>query len=312
VGWLTGKNFGNQSGAITMKIHIYVPKENDEHIETLEAMASGIPGAEIRTLESYRVATAPDVAVVFGVYKRAVPQSYLRGRVLEIQRYLGKRTLVLEKGYINRDEYFSAGWEGLNNRANFLNCGMDDHRSSKLGVELQPWDLTGDYHMVVGQVPWDASVENTNFFLWVADAIIRTKRITDIPIKFRQHPKAEGDFSEMFEEMHKNGVDVIPGSVSLEESIASARSVITYNSNVGVDALVAGKPVLSFDEGSMVWQATRHHVEYLLDPGLMIAGVDRQQWLNDIAYAQWSREEMASGAAWNHLFQAIRENGEAA
>lgn len=290
-----------------MSIHVYYPKENDEHINTLEAMAAGIPGADLRPLESYSIEEAPDVAVVFGVYKRAVPYSAQRGRVLEVQRYLGKRTLVLEKGYVKRDEYYAAGWEGLNGRANFMNCAMPGDRAAELGVELQPWNLDGNYALIMGQVPWDASVEHTNFFVWVADSILRIKRISDAPILFRPHPKAEGDFSEMYEMMAQHGVKVMDATTPLSVAIEGAQAIVTFNSNTGVDALLAGKATLSFDRGSMIWRASRHHYEYLLDPGLMIAQVDRQQWLNDIAYAQWTHEEMRDGMAWQHLMPAVKE-----
>ena len=287
-----------------MKIHVYTQEQwKDEHTETLHAMATGIPGADIRPVESYSIKDAPDIAVVYGLYKKAVPMSYHRGRVFEVQRYLGKRTLVLEKGYVHRDRYYSAGWEGMNGRANFMNCAMDGDRAAELGVELKPWDLSGENILFIGQIPWDASVEHMDFFGWIANTIPRIRRITDRPIVYRQHPLSEGDFTPIFEELSKHGVTIEneDGKVPLEESFANARTVVTCNSNVGVDAMLAGQAVLSFDRGSMVWGISRHHVEYLLDPGLIIAGVDREQWLNDIAYAQWTLEEMEQGKAWAHL-----------
>jgi hypothetical protein len=29
----------------------------------------------------------------------------------------------------------------------------------------------------------------------------------------------------------------------------------------------------------------------------------REQWLNDLAYTQWTLEELKSGEAWKHLFR---------
>lgn len=285
-----------------MKVHVYYPAENDEHIDALKAMHAGIPGAEWRPLESYSVKDAPDVAVIFGVYKRAVPYSAFRGRVLEVQKYLGKRTLVLEKGFVNRDAFFSVGWGGLNGRADFRNEGCPRDRAIELGITLSPWDLFGENFLIIGQVPWDASVEHTNFFKWLAECLIHLKRLSDTPVVFRPHPKAAGDFSELYKEIASYGVAIAGDeSQSLSEALKVAKAVITFNSNTGVDAVIAGKPVVTFDAGSMVWGITKHRLEYLLDPGLLIAGVDRNQWLSDLAYAQWTEEEMADGKAWQWL-----------
>lgn len=296
-----------------MKIHVYYPKENEEHLDALKAMQVGIPGSDWRPLESYSVKDAPDVAVVFGVYKRAVPYSAFRGRVLEVQKYLGKQTLVVEKGFVDRDAYFSVGWGGLNGRADFRNEGSPDYRRTELAVDLKPWDLSGENFLIIGQVPWDASVEHTNFFKWLAECLIHMKRLSDTPIVFRPHPKAVGDFSELYKEIASYGVAIAgEESQSLSEALNAAKAVITFNSNTGVDAVIAGKPVITFDAGSMVWNITKHHLEYLLDPGLLIAGVDRTQWLNDLAYSQWTLGEMSDGQPWRWLTRGEEEKSEEA
>lgn len=283
-----------------MTVCVYYPKENQEHTDTLGAMAEGIPGAQYRPVESYRAKEAPDVAVVFGMYKKAVPYSAFRGRIFEVQKYLGKKTLVLEKGYVKRDQYYAVGWGGLNGRADFRNIGMPADRAELLGVEMKPWNLDGSYYLIAGQIPWDASVEHTEFFKWVALILRRVQGIVKDPVVFRPHPLMQGDATELYEEMEKHGVTIDTDSL-LEDALAGAKAVITFNSNVGVDALIAGKPVLSFDEGSMAYSASKHHVEYLLDPGLIIARLNREQWFNDLAYAQWTRAEMEKGVAWGHI-----------
>lgn len=284
-------------------IHVYHPTgANDDHTEVLQAMKDGTPGAQWRPLEEYTTKDAPDIAVIFGMYKRAVPYSAFRGRVLECQRYLNKRVLVLERGYIHRDSYYAAGWEGLNGRANFMNCGMPNDRARMLGVDMTPPNLQGEHVLIAGQVPWDSSVEHTNFFKWVADSVIRVHRITDAPIIFRPHPLAHGDFTELYDEMVSHGV-TIDMETPAADLVRNAKAVVTYNSNFGVDSVLAGKPTLCFDRGSMVWAVARHHYEYILDPAQMVAWKGREQWLNDIAYAQWTLEEMRDGMAWGHLMR---------
>lgn len=284
-----------------MNVVVYYPKEGQEEIDVLGAMHAGIPGAGYKPVESYRAREAPDVAVVYGVYEKAVPYSAFVGRVLEVQRYLGKRTLVLTKGFVNRDEYYAVGWGGKKGWADFCNLNSPPDRAEKLGVVPGPWDPEGENYLIVGQVPWGADTQHVQFFEWVARMLVRLRAITDVPIAFRPHPGMQGDASELYDEMRKHGVDIDTSFGPAEEAITKAKVVITFNSNMGVDALLAGKPVLSFDKGSMVYNASKHHVEYLLDPGLIVAGLDRDTWLNDLAYAQWTRDEIERGEAWAHV-----------
>lgn len=284
-----------------MNITVYYDKEEQEQVDVLGAMHAGIPGAKYKPIEAYRVKEAPDVAVVFGVYEKAVPRSAFVGRVAEVQRYLGKDTLVLTKGFVRRDEYYAVGWNGKKGNADFCNTNCPSDRAEALGVKLAPWSSDGDTYLVAGQIPWGADVEHIEYFKWVADLLGRLRTISDTPIVFRPHPAMQGDASEIYEEMRKQGVVVDIDGRSINDAIKEAKVVLSFNSNAGVDALLAGKPTLSFDRGSVVYGASKHHVEYLLDPGLLVAGLDRQRWLNDLAYAQWTLAEMESGRVWEHI-----------
>ena len=284
-----------------MDVVVYYPKENQEQIDALGAMHAGIPGAGYKPLESYTVREAPDVAAVFGVYEKTDPYSAFVGRIAEVQHYLGKRTLVLTKGFVKRDEYYAVGWGGKKGWADFCSRNSPSDRAKALGVELKPWNLDGEHYLLIGQVPWGADTQHVQHFEWVANTLIRLRLITDTPVVFRPHPSMEGDATELYNEMRSQGVIVDTEHKPISESLEKAKIVLTFNSNVGVDALLAGKPVLAFDEGSMVYEASRHHVEYILDPGLILAGLDRQRWLNDLAYAQWTPAEMESGEAWRHI-----------
>ncbi len=50
-------------------------------------------------------------------------------------------------------------------------------------------------------------------------------------------------------------------------ALAGARAVITFNSNTGVEAVLAGKPTVAIDEGSMAWPVTAHEIiDYPKEP----------------------------------------------
>jgi hypothetical protein len=83
----------------------------------------------------------------------------------------------------------------------------------------------------------------------------------------------------------------------LEEDLKNAHCVVTWNSNSAVEAAIYGKPVFAFDEGSMVWEIANKSLLDLDTPKYP----DRKQWANNLAYCQWTLEEIRNGDAWRHL-----------
>jgi hypothetical protein len=89
-----------------------------------------------------------------------------------------------------------------------------------------------------------------------------------------------------------------PG-VPLERALENAHLVVTVNSNCGVLAAVAGVPVVATDEGAMCWPVAGH---YLSDPPQR---PDRGAWCDQLAWAQWTLEEIRAGEAWEHLAKGL-------
>ena len=268
-----------------MRVRAYL-SGNTVHDKVITAFAQGCD-AEIVAGWKYEPS---EVAVVFGVYKSRVPASFPRGQIIAQQRSKNKAVIVLETGYLNRGDgenhHYAAGWNGLNGRADFNNLDSPQDRADKLGVELKPY-TTGEDILLCGQVPWDASVEHSDHIAWLHETAKKLKRITKRTVVFRPHPLA------LLPPIDGCGYSTGP----LEHELPFAHCVVTYNSNSGVDALIAGKPVYAADKGSMVWHSCMRDIHDVDDPW----NPDRRQWLNDLAYCQWNLEEMKSGEAWRHL-----------
>lgn len=67
-----------------------------------------------------------------------------------------------------------------------------------------------------------------------------------LPVRFRPHPM-EQRRRGFLRQVHGCETDRGP----LADSLAGATVVVTWNSNTGVDALLAGKPTVAMGEGSM-------------------------------------------------------------
>ena len=262
---------------------------NPAHDQVILAFYEGCREPK-KLIEDYKYEPS-EAAVVFGVNKSRVPMSWPRGEVIARQRKADLDVVVLETGYINRGEgkthHYAAGLNGLNGRANFRNQGMPDDRAKLLGVALKPY-VQGENILLCGQMPRDASVDGSNHVAWLKECAVELRTYRR-PVVFRPHPSAS--------------LFPIKGckysKKPLSDDLQNAWAAVTFNSNSGVEALLAGVPVFAFDEGSMVWSVCNRSLAGLASPCLP----DRKQWLNDLCYAQWTLDEMRAGLAWKHLFR---------
>lgn len=273
-----------------MKVNFYV-SGNETHDAVMQAMYMGCPEPKfVRKVDDYEPS---DIAVVFGIYKKAVPASHARGHIIYEQQKLGKDVIVLETGYINRgdmpDNHYAVGLNGMNGRADFRNSNSPPDRAKLLNVHLKPWRTAGEHILLCGQVPWDSSVEGTDHQQWLLKTFTQLIQHTDRPIIFRNHPLAP--------KLHIPFARVSMAE-TIEEELEGAWAHVSFNSNSGVDAVIAGVPSFAFDDYSMVTPLAKRELASIESP----ARPDREQWLNNIAYAQWTPDELAEGKAWQHLY----------
>jgi hypothetical protein len=202
----------------------------------------------------------------------------------------GRDFLILERGFIDRFNYTSLGWNGLNGRAQWNKAADNGERFDKLfGHLLADWCRADGYALVIGQVKGDAAILEVDIDSWYETAIRAMFDRGFEEVKIREHPVAVLQRKRLLSCQEY----LITGS--LEEALAGASVVVTYNSNTGVDAALAGVPVIACDEGSMAWPVAAHGLqEEIITP-------DRRQWCADLSWRQWSLDELKSGFAWEHI-----------
>lgn len=224
-----------------------------------------------------------DIAVVWGWrIGRRIKQEGFTGPVLVMERgYLGDRLKV----------WTSLGWDGLNGRARFPEVDDPTRFEKHFAADLKPWREGDGYALLVGQVRTDTAVEGTNIIAWYSKAASELRE-GGWDVVFRQHPR---------EVQRGMGAITVPGTTystaTLDDDLAGAALAVTFNSNTGVDAIMAGVPVYAEDEGSMVWPIASHDGE--------IVTPDRRPHLNRLAWCQWQVEELADGSAWEVVREAM-------
>lgn len=272
-----------------MSVNVYLTQD-ETHNRVLQAFYDGCPlEKSLRRVEQYEPS---EIGVVFGVAKRAVSYSQYRGKVITEQTRLRQKVIILETGYLNRGDgefnHYAVGFGGLNGRADFRNQNSSPDRWTKLGAELQPWRRTGrdKYILLCGQVPWDASVEHVHLDEWLVESYRQIKSKTDRRVYVRPHPKAPTH-------LRINGIEEHSGPINWDD----VHAVVTFNSNIAVEAVVAGVPAFVDDIGSMALQVANRSLSDIESPWYP----QRTRWAQDLAYTQWTPQEIKNGEAWSHV-----------
>lgn len=210
-------------------------------------------------------------------------------RVIQIQRKSGGEICILERGYLgDRFAWASVSFGGeLNGRAEFRGVRSEPDRFDRHFAGLmKPWNRGTGYALLIGQVPGDMSIAHTNIAAWYRVSVDRLKK-QGWQVKFRAHPVAL-QRGVAYPEL--SGIERIRGD--LASALAGAGVVVTFSSNAAVDAVLAGVPTVACDPGSMARTVASHSVaETLITP-------DRSRWAHELAWKQYSLEEIASGDCW--------------
>lgn len=265
-----------------MKVALHTTQAAHQ-LDAMTKFSFGLKRHHVSYVIEYQGRQVPgaDVAVFWGVRNKKLQSAY-------------DNRLIMERGYYgDRTRFTSIGWNGLNGRADFRNNGVADDRISKHPAVVQPWQgFDGECVLLVGQVQGDMSIDGVDITRWYAQMIANLSPVVSLPVVFRPHPLARSTV------VLPNGF-LNMSNAKLEDDLHRAAAVFTFNSNTGVDALLAGKPVFSADKGSMVWEVSAHDI----NDTVLMAEPDRERWLAELAYCQWTSEEIINGDAWSHLIQ---------
>lgn len=273
---------------MSIKVRIFTRQRSSHQFNTAHQLISGFKRHAVKDVAIGDPGGQEpcDLAIFWG---------HKQYRIIKAQRQCKADYMVMERAYVgDRFKFISLGYNGLNGSAEFHNADSPADRWEKhFGAEwLKPWlpDGSGDYVLLIGQVARDASVRNICISAWLAGMAKSIKAAyPHLPVRYRPHP----------DDVRKGHARPIPGTKystrKLAEDLSGAICVVTYNSNTGVDAVLAGVPVVVCNQGSMVFGlGPRLPKDPLKRP-------DRTQWARNIAYCQWLPDEIASGEAWDHL-----------
>lgn len=194
----------------------------------------------------------------------------------------GARTIVAENGYVGQDaagrQFYALGYRGHNGYGWWFPGGPE--RWAALGLTIAPpVDRPDGYVLVadqrgIGHPDWASPRD----FVEQARAALRAAGIG--PVRVRYHPGRHQP------------------QAPLEDDLAGARLVVVWSSNVANAAMLRGIPAVRMGP---------YHVNSALPrwrgSGPVPPVGDRLAGFRDLAWAQWSVDEIAAGAPFRHLLR---------
>ncbi len=186
----------------------------------------------------------------------------------------------------------------------------NDERLKKLGINLMPWRKgeNSDKILVCCQNEkselWSGMPKTE---IWIENMLAEIRKITDRPVVLRTHPRFKVDLS-IFSKKFKNLEIYQPkkllntyDSYDFEENLKNAWCVVNHNSNPSIISLLNGVPVF-IGPNNICEKVGNFSLKDIENPKMP----DRRQWANDIAYTEWTTEEISQGIPIKRLVKFIK------
>lgn len=151
--------------------------------------------------------------------------------------------------------------------------GVKDDRFKRCGIRISKWRCGGRKIVVAEPSPTYARFHALNN--WTEQTIYTLRQHTDRPIRVRSK---------------------LNTTSSLQSDLNDAHALVTHGSIAAVESVIHGVPVF-VDQSSaavLVGKTNLAEIEYPIRP-------DRTEWLNALAYTQFTRKEITSGYAFEGL-----------
>lgn len=210
-----------------------------------------------------------------------------------------KPVIVLEVGGIKRGTTWKVGLNGINRDAYFGGLHNNSSRADSLGLFLKPWKTSGTHILICGQhdksLQWENMPRMSNWLMSIIDEI---KSYTDMPIVFRPHPRCRLEHIErQYQNVYRDEPVKLDNTYDdFNLSFKDVFAVVNWSSNPGVQAAIAGIPVFT-GPSSLAYEVANQELSQIKNP----ITPERQQWLNDYAWTEYTIDEIEKGIPLNRL-----------
>ena len=240
-----------------------------------------------------------DIHVIWSVlwYGRMAPNKIVWDRA----KSQGKPVIVLEVGGLKRGTTWKVAINGINRDATFGGLHNDSTRADDLGLFLKPWQFNNEQGDIIIACQHNKSHQWRNqksVQTWLYESIDLIRQYTNRNIIIRPHPRCpipaiQYEFKNVQVQTPKH----VEGTYDdFDFDCTNAYAVVNWSSNPATQAVMQGVPVFVGPD-SLAYDVGNHDLARINSPSMP----DRTQWLNDIAYTEWTLDEIEQGIPLNRL-----------
>lgn len=186
---------------------------------------------------------------------------------------------------------------------------IDESRWNNFGLQLSPWKLNKNGHIVVAL---GEDIRSNLMMPWHLKIVSSLLDLTNKKIIIRTHPKWDkrliDPFYKLFEFMlnkYNNRLFFILGQdVLLDDHLDNCYAVVSYQSNTLVESVIKGIPILCGGGNESISNTMGIHNVRDINNIIM---PNRERWCHWLAWCQWRPSEMETGKPWECLVEQWNE-----
>tara|TARA_B100000927_G_scaffold18379_1_gene14156 strand:- start:618 stop:1529 length:912 start_codon:yes stop_codon:yes gene_type:complete len=200
------------------------------------------------------------------------------------------------------------------NNGNFLSDNSPADRWEMMkklwNVKYEPWRKSNaeDPILFVLQPKDNWSMNELDPVTWFQNVYDKIRPLTKRQFLIRPHPNHMAQMIERKKEFPED-CKLIEGKAhwvgdekkyyrfNFQEAITNVHAVITHNSTASIDSCVRGIPTFVTSDLAICWPVANTNLEDIENPKYP----DRDQWVNDIGYKQWTEKEIRDGTVFKRF-----------
>jgi hypothetical protein len=242
-----------------------------------------------------------DVAIIWSVLWHA--RMMRNELVWNHYRSKNKPVVVLEVGALDRGRLWKVGVNGINGSGYFGPKGMDSSRRKMLDINIKSWKQSTDILICLQHSKSDQWKGMPAIEHWLDNIIGKLRKKSDKKIVVRSHPRHQIKLNHNYKDLifdYPKSLNSVDDSINFKNALNSVWAVINWNSNPGVIAALNGIPVFT-GPTNLAAPVANLDFDMIENPSMP----DREQWANDLAYTEWTVDEIAKGEPLERIYSAL-------
>ena len=205
------------------------------------------------------------------------------------------------------------------NNGNFLSDNSPPDRWEKMkkiwNINYAPWQKSkpDDPILFVLQPQDNWSMNELDPIKWFNDVYKKIRPLTKRKFIVRPHPNHVAAMENRINEFPKDGVQVVIGQkffkgdekkhyrFNYQEALNNCHAVVTHNSTACIDSCVRGVPTFVTSDLALAWPVANRDLSKIESPEYP----ERDQWVYDLGYKQWTEQEIKDGTVFKRFKQRL-------